>query len=80
MGNDSINPQGNIEVDYSLYDEAVQKLKPKVYRQGDSFCCLSGPDKETGIFGSGGTPDAAIQAWRSALEERFKRLHGEDIQ
>jgi len=78
MENDSIDPQGQIEVDYSQYDEAVQKLKPKVYQQDDVFCCLSGPDKETGIFGSGDTLDAAIQAWKSALEERFKRLHGED--
>lgn len=78
MENDSIDLQGQIEVDYSQYDEAVQKLKPKVYQQGDVFCCLSGPDQETGIFGSGDTIDAAIQSWKSALEERFRHLHGED--
>lgn len=77
MGN-SIDPQGQIEVDYSQYDEAVEKLKPKVYQQGDGFCCLSGQDQETGIFGRGDTIDAAIQSWKSALEERFMRLHGED--
>lgn len=80
MGNDSIDPKGQIRVDYSQYDEAVEKLKPKVYQQGDVFCCLSGPDQETGIFGLGDTVDAAIHSWKSALEERFSRLRGEDKQ
>ncbi|MEQ7801905.1 hypothetical protein ABDJ41_19065 [Pedobacter sp. ASV1-7] len=55
MENDSIDSQGQIDVDYGQYAEAVEKLKPKVYQQGDRFCCLSGPDQETGIFGCGDT-------------------------
>lgn len=70
--------ESDIKIDYSQYDEAVQKLKPKVYREGDLFSCLSGPDPETGVYGSGDTPQAAIQSWRSALEERFRRVKGEE--
>lgn len=51
MENDSIDPQGRIEMDYSQYDEAVQKLKPKAYQEGDIFCCLSGPDSGAEIHG-----------------------------
>ncbi|MBB2147462.1 hypothetical protein [Pedobacter gandavensis] len=78
MATNSINPNAKIEIDYSRYDQAVQKLKPTVYLDGTTFCCLSGPDRETGIFGSGDTLEGAIQDWRSALEERFKRINGEN--
>ena len=77
MDHNSTRPKGKIKVDYNQYDEAVQKLKPKVYREGDLFSCLSGPDKETGVYGSGNTLEAAINAWRLALQERFRRLKGE---
>jgi|GEM_PF-4672492 hypothetical protein len=68
-----------VEIDYSRYDAQTQKLEPAVYRQGDVFAALSGPDRETGIYGEGDTPDAAIKAWRSALQERFDKLHGDEL-
>lgn len=79
MAADSVNPNNKIEIDYNRYDQAVQKLKPRVYLDGPTFCCLSGPDPETGVFGSGNTLEAAIQSWRHALEERFKRINGEGV-
>jgi hypothetical protein len=74
------NPNTNftIDIDYSTYDEEVQKLKPRVYREGNIFCCLSGPDPETGIFGTGESPDSAIISWRKNLQERFDRIIGEE--
>jgi hypothetical protein len=66
----------SIEIDYSVYDEEVQKLKPRVYQEGDIFCCLSGPDSETGVFGTGASPDAAIKSWRESLQQRFDRING----
>jgi len=79
MATGSVNPNNKIEIDYNRYDQAVQKLKPVLYLDGTTFCCLSGPDRETGIFGNGNTLEEAIQNWRSALEERFKRINGEDV-
>lgn len=75
MSTNSIHPEDKVEIDYSAYDLRTQKLKPTVYRLGDSFGCLSGPDPETGIFGRGDSPDAAVKAWRNALQERLNRLH-----
>jgi len=79
MASNSIDPHVIIKVDYSQYDEEVQKLKPTLFREENSYCCLSGPDRETGIFGCGYTVEAAIEEWRCALEERFRRLNGEDF-
>ena len=78
MASNSIDPHLIVNVDYSQYDEEVQKLKPTLFREENGFCCLSGPDRETGIFGCGVSVYAAIEAWRSALEERLMRLNGED--
>lgn len=74
------DPKANqlVDIDYSAYDEEVQKLKPRVYADGEVFSCLSGPDAETGIFGTGVSPDAAIKSWRENLQERFDRINGSD--
>ena len=69
------NTNQQLDIDYSAYDEEVQKLKPRVYADGEVFCCLSGPDAETGIFGTGASPDAAIKSWRENLQERFDRIN-----
>lgn len=68
----------SIDIDYSKYDEETQKLKPRVYQEGTIFCCLSGPDSETGIFGTGASPDAAVKSWRTNLQQRFDRINGEE--
>lgn len=73
------NPGDILEIDYSRYDPQTQKLQPTVYRECTAFGALTGPDRETGIYGQGDTPDEAIKAWRSALQERFDKLHGEEL-
>lgn len=79
MAKNSIDPDKRVDIDYAEYDLETQKLQPTVYKEdGNSFGCLTGPDPETGIYGHGDTPEAAITAWRSELENRFKRLHGDE--
>lgn len=78
MSREGINPDDIIEIDYSQHDVAAQKMQPTVYKDGDSFNCLSGPDRETGIFGSGDTPAAAIEDWKSALHNKLKKFMGND--
>ncbi|MBB5437957.1 hypothetical protein HDC92_001631 [Pedobacter sp. AK017] len=36
-------------------------------------------DPETGIYGQGDTSDAVIKSWRSALQARFDKLHGDEL-
>ena len=78
MATKGINPNDIIEIDYSDHDIAAQKMQPTVYKDGDSFSCLSGPDPETGIFGSGDTPAAAIDDWKSALAHKLKKFRGDN--
>ncbi len=78
MPTEGIRPDQIIDIDFSQYDVAAQKMQPTVYKDGDSFSCLSGPDPETGIFGSGDTPAAAIDNWKSALENKLKKFRGDN--
>lgn len=78
MPTEGIHPDNIIEIDYSQHDVAAQKMQPTVYKDGDSFSCLSGPDRETGIFGSGDTPAAAIDNWKLALDHKLKKFTGDD--
>ena len=43
-----------------------QMLKPKLYKDGDQWCCLYGEDVMEGIVGFGDTPFKAIIDWNSA--------------
>ena len=47
----------------------VQKLKPSIYKDGDFYCCILGPDPQSGIFGRGSTPEEAIFNWESQLRD-----------
>ena len=40
-------------------------LKPKLYKDGDAWCCLYGEDIMIGIVGFGDTPYKAILDWNT---------------
>jgi hypothetical protein len=67
----NVNPDDIVHVDYSKMDPAAQALKPTVYRDGSSFCCLYGSDPVEGIFGCGSTPEEAVADWRIGLQNRL---------
>jgi hypothetical protein len=50
--------------------ESVKQTHPILYLDGDSYCCLLGPDPEAGIFGCGPTPSQALQDF----DTRFQHL------
>lgn len=41
-------------------------IKPKLYKDGDRWCCLYGNNQMEGIVGFGETPFKAILEWNSA--------------
>lgn len=45
----------------------ADKLKPAVFRDGDSYCVLYGEDPQTGIFGCGSSVDEALSDWEGSL-------------
>ena len=40
-------------------------LKPKLYKDGNQWCCLYGDDLQVGITGFGDTPHKAILDWNA---------------
>jgi hypothetical protein len=50
---------------------AVKTLKPVVFEDGDSFCCLLGPDPQEGVFGCGATKEEALTDWETNMRKRI---------
>ena len=73
-----INPEDIVNVDYRAFDIAVQKIKPTVFMDGDSYCCISGPDPQAGVFGCGSTPIEAVQDWQKSLIEKLNAIPRND--
>ena len=68
-------PEGmKVSVDYTddKLPVSVRALKPVVFQDGDSFCCLLGPDLQAGVFGCGASAKEAITDWDIHLKERIK--------
>ncbi len=83
MERDNLNLEtlAEIEIDYADvgYPAKARKLKPHVFKDGNAYCCIYGPDPQVGIFGCGDTPLEAIEDWEADLEKRIERLtEGED--
>lgn len=56
----------------------VRQFKPALYKEGELFCCILGPDPETGVYACGATEDGAINKWIAALNERMKNQNPDD--
>lgn len=70
-----------IEVDFDQewVPKNAKKLKPEVYKDGDSYHCLFGPDPEVGIHGCGDTLENALLDWEKDLEKRMVKItEGDD--
>jgi hypothetical protein len=63
-----------VQINYEDSDipETVRELRPAVYRDGDSFCVLLGPDPQAGIFGCGDTTDQALRDWDQHFTEHME--------
>lgn len=57
----------NFDLTKPEVNRTLKNLQPMVYRDGDQYNCLLGPDLEQGILGVGVTPDAAILQWEANL-------------
>jgi len=54
----------NLIVEQEEYNLFVL-LKPKLYKDGNQWCCLYGKDIQVGLAGFGDTPYKAILNWNS---------------
>ena len=56
-----------IPIDYEHTDlpATVRQFKPVVFKEGDAFCCILGPDPQSGVFGCGDSKEDAIRDWNN---------------
>jgi len=50
--------------------DSAKTFQPVLFKDGDSFCCVLGPDPQEGVVGCGQTPVDALKDWDKNLQER----------
>lgn len=62
-----------VNIDFTAPDlpASARRLEPLVWKEGDSYCCVLGPDPEEGVFGCGDTPQEALADWDEHLAEHL---------
>lgn len=63
--------QVKIDFDDLRLSEAVRRLQPLVFNDGNGFRCLLGPDEQEGIVGNGETAEAALEDWEANMRKRI---------
>ena len=49
----------------------AKTLTPAVFRDGDSYCCVLGPDPVEGVVGCGGSPLEAVEDWTRNYQKKY---------
>jgi hypothetical protein len=60
--------QTSIQIDLDL--AMFRNLKPRLFKDGDSWCCLLGENIQEGIAGFGNSPYNAILEFNIEMERR----------
>lgn len=71
-----------VRIDYASADipESVQQSRPVLYRQGDKYCCLLGPDQSRGILGCGKTVKEALADYDLHFQQLLKHpVYGDPV-
>jgi hypothetical protein len=66
-------PEDIIEINYSGSDfpSSFRAFKPILFKSGQLYCCLLGPNMLEGIFAMGFTVDAVISQWNVEFKKRL---------
>jgi len=69
-----------VEIDFQRpgIPYAAQVLHPLLFKDGDNYCCILGPNLQEGVAGLGKTPEQAIQDWDKNLTQRIKLMGMDD--
>jgi len=70
----NVGDEQKISFDFSRFrlPQYVGEFRPLLYKQGDRFCAVLGPDPQSGIFGCGDTPEDALINWNDELRENLR--------
>jgi hypothetical protein len=50
--------------------DSAKTFQPVLFKDGNSFCCVLGPDPQEGVVGCGQTPAEALKDWDKNLQQR----------
>lgn len=75
-----IDESMRVPIDYNDKELAlaIRELKPVVFRDGDSYCTLYGPNPQMGIFGRGDSVSGSLADWENDLRERLANAADDD--
>jgi hypothetical protein len=77
----SVTNEMKVDIDYSNHEvpESVKTFQPLLYKDGDSYCCVLGPDPQLGIFGCGDTPIHALLDWDKHLKDYKPKDENDEV-
>jgi len=60
-----------VSIDYDAPEvpDSVKQTRPLLYHDGDAYCCVLGPDTQSGIFGAGFTVQEALANFDKHFQE-----------
>ena len=69
----NVDDSMKVNVDFTAAElpSSAKRLQPLVWKEGDSFCCVLGPDPVEGVFGCGDTPELALSDWDGHLAQHL---------
>lgn len=70
-----VDPEAVIDIPLT---GAAKELKPVVFREGNMFCCLLGPNAQEGVFGCGNSPVRALEEWEENLKSYLANSKEDD--
>src|SRR5450432_286815 len=75
-----LNPEDIIAISYEDLNLPVSfnAFRPILFKDGDMFCCLLGPNLQEGIFSFGITVNSAIALWDLAFKKRLLKNSKKD--
>jgi hypothetical protein len=68
----------NIDFSDTSLPYTVRVLKPLLYKDGDAYCVVLGPNPTEGVFGCGKSAIEAFNDWDIHLKERIKNPEASD--
>jgi hypothetical protein len=70
----NVSEEQKIGFDFSRFrlPQYVNQLHPLLFKDGNTYCAVLGPDLMSGIYGCGDTPEDALIDWNDHLRERLR--------
>ncbi len=59
-----------IDYDDASLSKFIRQFRPMIYREGDQYCCVLGPDPQTGVFACSNSLEEALSEWTEELKKR----------